>query len=65
MEVYEELNNPPLVKDLPLPAHGWAFRSENAGEKAVADEEVNNILRIKPVLIYPNLHRQNLAREMR
>jgi hypothetical protein len=65
MEVYEELNNPPLVKDLPLPAHGWAFRSENAEDKAVPDEAVNNILRTKPISVYSNQGRQNLARGQR
>jgi hypothetical protein len=47
-----------------LPAH-WAFRIEDAEEKAVPDEEVNNILRTKPVAIYSNQNRQNLAREQR
>jgi hypothetical protein len=65
MEVYKELKNPPLVSDLQLPAHGWAFRNENAKEKAVPDEEVNRILTIKPIAVYPNQFRQNLARKQR
>jgi hypothetical protein len=65
MEVYKELKNPPLVSELLLPAHGWAFRNENAEEKAVPDEEVNRILRIKPISVYSNQGRQNLAREQR